>query len=65
MRDSETQERRELWRAELAATLALGWPLILTNLAQTGLTTADVILMGWLGAEALAAGALGTIISHS
>ena len=40
MRDSETQERRELSRAELAATLALGWPLILTNLAQTGLTTA-------------------------
>ena len=33
---------------------------ILTNLAQTGLTTADVILMGWLGPEALAAGALGT-----
>jgi MATE family multidrug resistance protein len=62
MRDSETQESRELWRAELAATLALGWPLILTNLAQTGLTTADVILMGWLGSHALAAGALGTNI---
>ena len=49
-----------LWRAELRATLALGWPLILTNLAQTGLTTADVILMGRLGPEAVAAGALGT-----
>jgi MATE family multidrug resistance protein len=48
------------WRAELEATLALAWPLILTNLAQTGLTTADVILMGWLGPGALAAGALGT-----
>lgn len=48
------------WVAELRATLALGWPLILTNLAQNALMTTDVILMGWLGSEALAAGALGT-----
>ena len=47
-------------RAEVAATLALGWPLILTNLAQTGLATLDVMLLGRLGAEALAAGTLGT-----
>ena len=46
-------------QAEVAATLALGWPLILTNLAQTGLATLDVILLGRLGAEALAAGTLG------
>ena len=46
--------------AELRAMLALGWPLILTNLAQHALMTTDVILMGWLGSEALAAGALGT-----
>ena len=58
--DSDPYENRRLWRTELAATLALGWPLVLTNLAQTGLTTADVILMGWLGPAALAAGALGT-----
>lgn len=40
--------------------LALSWPLILTNLAQNALMTSDVILMGWLGSDALAAGALGT-----
>ncbi len=40
--------------------LALGWPLILTNVAQNALMTSDVILMGWLGSGALAAGALGT-----
>ncbi|WP_210494239.1 MATE family efflux transporter [Microvirga antarctica] len=40
--------------------LALSWPLILTNLAQHSLMTSDVILMGWLGSDALAAGALGT-----
>ena len=58
--DSDPYENRRLWRTELSATLALGWPLVLTNLAQTGLTTADVILVGWLGPAALAAGALGT-----
>jgi putative efflux protein, MATE family len=49
-----------LWREEFRATFALSWPIILTNLAQTALTTADVILTGRLGPEALAAGALGT-----
>jgi multidrug resistance protein, MATE family len=52
--------RWDAWRAELSATLALGWPLILANVAQTALTTADVVLMGWLGPAAVAAGALGT-----
>lgn len=51
---------KSAWMAELQATLSLGWPLILTNLAQNALMTSDVILMGWLGSDALAAGALGT-----
>lgn len=38
--------------------LTLGWPLVLTNLAQIALTTTDVIVLGRLGASALAAGAL-------
>lgn len=53
-------DEKTLRRAEIAATLALSWPLILTNLAQTGLTTIDVILLGRLSAQALAAGALAT-----
>jgi MATE family multidrug resistance protein len=48
---------KSAWIAELRATLSLGWPLILTNVAQNALMTSDVILMGWLGSEALAAGA--------
>ncbi|MGO4388435.1 MATE family efflux transporter [Microvirga sp. 2YAF29] len=51
---------RAAWISELRATLALGWPLVLTNVAQNALMTSDVILMGWLGSGALAAGALGT-----
>jgi MATE family multidrug resistance protein len=48
------------WQEEVRATLSLAWPMILTNLAQVALTTTDVVLMGWLGADALAAGALGS-----
>lgn len=46
------------WLAEARATIALGSPLVLTNLAQIAITTTDVVMMGWLGPEALAAGAL-------
>jgi hypothetical protein len=34
--------------------------MILTNLAQSAPTTIDVVMLGWLGSAALAAGALGT-----
>lgn len=50
---------RAAWLAELRAMLALGWPLVLTNIAQIALTTTDVIVLGRVSAEALAAGALG------
>lgn len=46
------------WRAEAAATLSLAWPLILTQLAQMALSTTDVVLLGRLGPQAVAAGAL-------
>jgi MATE family multidrug resistance protein len=51
---------RHAWRDEFRATLSLGWPLILTNLAQSAMTATDVMMMGWLGPRALAAGALGS-----
>nr|WP_110753992.1 MATE family efflux transporter [Phyllobacterium leguminum] len=40
--------------------LALAWPIILTNLAQTAMTATDVMMMGWLSPDTLAAGALGS-----
>lgn len=46
------------WRDEIGATLALSWPIILTNLIQTAMGTTDTILLGWLGSDALAASAL-------
>ncbi|MBL8670380.1 MAG: MATE family efflux transporter [Alphaproteobacteria bacterium] len=47
------------WAAEARATLALGWPIVLTNLAQVAITTTDVAMAGWLGPQALAACTLG------
>lgn len=49
-----------LWRTEIKATLALSWPMVLTNLAQTAMTVTDVMILGRVNAETLAAGALGT-----
>ena len=47
------------WRGELGATLALAWPLILSNLTMALIQATDVVLMGWLGPLPLAASALG------
>jgi MATE family multidrug resistance protein len=49
-----------LWRGEIRATLALSWPMVLTNLAQTAMTATDVMFLGRVGADTLAAGALGS-----
>ncbi len=42
---------RGAWGAEIRATLALAWPIVLTNLSQVGLATTDVVMMGWLGPD--------------
>ena len=47
------------WRGEFRATLALAWPLILSNLTFALIQATDVVLMGWLGPRQLAASALG------
>lgn len=47
------------WRAEIWATLALSWPLVLTNLSQFALALTDALFLGRVGTEALAAATLG------
>ena len=49
----------QAWRSELGATMALAWPLILSNLTMAAIQATDVVLMGWMGARPLAASALG------
>jgi MATE family multidrug resistance protein len=47
------------FKRELGATLALGWPIILANVAIYTMTATDFIMLGRLSPQALAAGALG------
>jgi MATE family multidrug resistance protein len=47
------------WGAELRATVALALPIAATQLAQVAIVTTNVLMIGHLGPEALAAGALG------
>ncbi|MFM8542167.1 MAG: MATE family efflux transporter, partial [Chakrabartia sp.] len=49
---------RASWGGELRATLFLAWPLILSNLSGALIHATDVYLLGKIGPEALAAGAL-------
>jgi multidrug resistance protein, MATE family len=46
-------------RRELAATLALSWPIVLANIALNVMNLTDIMMLGWLSPHALAAGALG------
>jgi len=50
---------RGILRAELGATVKLALPMALTQLGQTAMLTTDVLLLGRLGADSLAAAALG------
>jgi MATE family multidrug resistance protein len=62
---TEGPASRGAWSSELRATISLAWPLILTNLFQIALPTTDVIMMGWLGPDTLAAGALGANLNFA
>ncbi len=46
-------------KREFGATLALGWPIVLANVAIYAMTATDFIMLGRLSPRALAAGALG------
>ena len=54
----DASQGRGAWPAELRATLALAWPLILANVTQQAIQATDVLLMGRLGATQLAAATL-------
>ena len=47
------------WRREARALASLSVPIILTNVGQVAIQTTDVVMIGWLGPEALAASVLG------
>lgn len=49
------QAAGDSWTSHIRATLALGIPLVFAQLAQLGIHTTDMIIVGQLGAEKLAA----------
>lgn len=57
--ETGAQVLENLWRREIRAMIALAWPMVLTNLGQTAMTATDVMMMGRLGPDTLAAGSLG------
>ncbi|BBK43155.1 MATE family efflux transporter [Allostella vacuolata] len=61
-RNDESTAARRVLGAEIRATLALALPLTLTNLAQIAIMTTDVVMIGTLGPQALAASALGSAL---
>lgn len=56
---------RHSWLGEFRAMLALAWPMVLTNLGQVAMNATDVMMMGRLGPETLAAGSLGSNLFFS
>lgn len=59
-RGQHHQKGGSVWWEEVRATLSLGWPLVLTSLAQVAMNTTDILFIGRLGPESLAAAALGS-----
>lgn len=53
------------WRGELAATMALAWPLVLANFTQQAIVATDVLLMGRLGPRELAASTLALNFTYT
>jgi MATE family multidrug resistance protein len=47
------------WRREADALAHLSVPIILTNVGQVAIQTTDVVMIGWLGPDVLAASVLG------
>lgn len=53
------------WTGEARALLAIGVPMGLTQIVQFSINTIDVLMIGRLGPEALAASALGLVIFYA
>ena len=52
------------WRREVFALMAIGVPMGLTQLVQFSINTVDILMIGRLGPESLAAGALGLVMFY-
>jgi MATE family multidrug resistance protein len=55
---------RAPWRREFLALMTIGVPMGLTQLVQFSINTVDILMIGRLGPEPLAAGALGLVMFY-
>jgi MATE family multidrug resistance protein len=53
------------WKENFVATMQLALPMVLTNLAQMAMIVTDVVFIGRLGPQALAASSLAVNIYHA
>ncbi|GLV25583.1 MATE family efflux transporter [Sphingobium sp. Cam5-1] len=58
MQNLRTPQTHSPWRVEAVALLALALPMIAGNVAWAGIAATDLLLIGRLGAQSVAAGAL-------
>ncbi|MFZ2998357.1 MATE family efflux transporter [Sphingobium sp.] len=56
---------KSLWRMEAGALIALALPMIAGNVAWSAIAATDLLLLGRLGAESVAAGALAINLFHA
>lgn len=59
-----TQPGRSPWRTEYTDTIRLALPIAFTQLGQVAMMTSDLVLVGRLGDEAVAAAALAQIVLY-
>lgn len=57
-RAPDSDKSQSLWRSDIRPTLSLGLPLAGAQLAQMAINTTDVLMIGRLGAQELAASVL-------
>lgn len=60
-----TDTRTPTWATELRALVALALPLVLGNIAWSGVSASDLFLLGKVGADAVGAGALALNIYNA
>ena len=59
------EDRAAPWRAELISMLRLAWPLVLALFAQQAINATDVLLIGRLGPQHLAAATLALNLTYT
>ena len=64
-RSKLTRPHPSPWRIEASALIALALPMIAGNIAWSAIAATDLLLLGRLGAEAVAAGALAINLFHA